>query len=404
MSSVRTGFKTNGRFMANFSPCRGQIHPNGPSRISRSDRPTHPDGELPRRAHYPQAVRCASAEIPTLAVMQAITLPHFGDPDALAWTTTPDPAPGPGEVAVQVAAAGINRADLLQRQGRYPPPPGASEILGLECSGWVAEVGPGVTGWSIGDEVCALLSGGGYAERVVVPAGQLLPAPSGLSLVEAASLPEAACTVWSTVFAAAQLAAGETFLVHGGTSGIGTFAIQLARARGVRVFTTAGTADKCERARALGAELAINYRDDDFVRRTHEHTDGRGVDVILDMVGGDYLARNLEALAPDGRLVLIATQRGRRAELDLGALMRKRATVYGATLRARPTAQKAAIVAQVREHVWPLVEAGAIRPVIEATFPMPEAARAHERLEAGGHVGKVLLTTSGATTSPRGGE
>jgi putative PIG3 family NAD(P)H quinone oxidoreductase len=323
--------------------------------------------------------------------MWAITIPEFGAAEALTWAQTADPVAGGGEVVIDVRAAGVNRADLLQRQGHYPPPPGASPVPGLECSGVISSVGSGVDGWQVGDEVCALLAGGGYAERVAVPAGQLLPAPKGLSLIRTAAVPEAACTVWSTVFAKAGLCAGETLLVHGGTSGIGTFAIQMARAAGARAVATAGTASKCARARELGAELTVNYRTDDFVAAVRDHTAGRGVDVILDVVGGDYLARNLDALAPDGRLVVIATQGGRRAELDLATLMSKRATVYAAGLRARPLEQKAAIVAEVRRQVWPWIESGAIAPVVEAEVPMPDAARAHRILEAGEHVGKVLL-------------
>ncbi|HET9188568.1 MAG TPA: zinc-binding dehydrogenase, partial [Acidothermaceae bacterium] len=235
--------------------------------------------------------------------MWAIAIPKPGGPEALVWSERPDPVARPGEVVVDVAAAGVNRADLLQRQGRYPPPPGASDVPGLECSGVISEIGPDVVHWQVGDRVCALLAGGGYAQRVAVPAGQLLPAPGALDLVEAAALPEAACTVWSTVFEAARLRAGESLLVHGGTSGIGTFAVQLAKASGVRVFATAGTAAKCARAVELGAETAINYTDDDFVRVVHDRTSGRGVDVVLDVVGGPYLDRNLAALAPDGRLV-----------------------------------------------------------------------------------------------------
>jgi putative PIG3 family NAD(P)H quinone oxidoreductase len=324
--------------------------------------------------------------------MWAITLPRFGGPDALVWTTQPDPVAAPGEVVVDVRAAGVNHADLLQRQGRYPPPAGASLIPGLECSGTIASLGAGVDTWQVGDEVCALLAGGGYATKVAVPASQLLPAPSGTFLTQAAALPEAACTVWSTAFAVAHLHRGETLLMHGGTSGIGTFAIQLARALGIHVVTTAGNPEKCERARELGADLAINYKNEDFVDALRAHTDGRGADVIVDIVGGDYLARNLDALAPDGRLVVLATQGGRRAELDFGAVMAKRATIYAAGLRARPIEQKAAIVAQVHEHVWPLVEGGEIRPVIEAEIPMADAASAHQLVESGGHIGKVLLT------------
>jgi putative PIG3 family NAD(P)H quinone oxidoreductase len=327
--------------------------------------------------------------------MWAITLPSFGGPDALVWTTQPDPVAAPGEVVVDVRAAGVNHADLLQRQGRYPPPAGASLIPGLECSGTIGSLGAGVDTWQVGDEVCALLAGGGYATKVAVPASQLLPAPSGTLLTHAAALPEAACTVWSTAFAVAHLQRGETLLIHGGTSGIGTFAIQLARAFGIHVVTTAGSSEKCKRACELGADLAINYRSEDFVDALRAHTDGRGADVIVDIIGGDYLARNLDALAPDGRLVVLATQGGRRAELDFGAVMAKRATIYGAGLRARPIEQKAAIVAQVREQVWPLVEAGEIRPVIEAEIPMADAASAHRLVESGGHIGKVLLTLGG---------
>lgn len=323
--------------------------------------------------------------------MRAVTLPAFGGPEALTWADAPDPVARAGEIVIAVAAAGVNRADLLQRQGRYPPPPGASNLPGLECAGVVETIGPDVEQWRVGDEVCALLAGGGYAEKVAVPAGQVLPRPHGMPLPQAAALPEAACTVWSTVFAVARLAEGETLLVHGGTSGIGTFAIQLARALGAQVVATSGTPAKCRRARELGAHLAVDYRAEDFVSAVRDFTDGRGADVVLDVVGGDYLARNLDALAPDGRLVVLATQSGRRAELDFGTLMSKRGTIYAAGLRSRPPAQKTAIVAEVREHVWPLVEAGDIQPVIEAEVPMPEAARAHRILEAGNHVGKVLL-------------
>jgi len=327
-----------------------------------------------------------------VTVVHAITMTGPGAADVLDWTEVPAPTPGPAEVVVAVRAAGVNRADLSQRAGHYPPPPGASPILGLECSGRIVAVGSDVQDWRVGDEVCALLAGGGYGEQVAVPAGQLLPIPAGLPLIRAAGLPEAACTVWSTVFQAAAARAGETLLVHGGTSGIGTFAIQLAHTLGVRVLTTAGTPDKCARAIALGAELAIDYRRDDFVAAVHSHTDGVGVDVILDVVGGEYLGRNLEALAPDGRLVILAMQRGRRAELDLALLMAKRATVYSAGLRARPLSQKAAIVAAVRSAVWPLVESGAIGVVVQAEVPMPQAAEAHRIMEAGHHVGKILLT------------
>ena len=329
---------------------------------------------------------------PKVAFVHAITMTGPGDASVLEWTEVPDPTPAAAEVVIAVRAAGLNRADLSQRAGHYPPPPGASPILGLECSGRIVTVGPDVQGWRIGDSVCALLAGGGYAEYVSVPAGQVLPVPAGLPVADAAGLPEAACTVWSTVFQAARMRAGETLLVHGGTSGIGTFAIQLARALGVRVLTTAGTPDKCARAVALGAELAIDYRRDDFVPAIQSYTDGEGVDVILDVVGGEYLRRNLETLAPDGRLVVLAMQHGRRAELDLALLMSKRGTVYSAGLRARPLSQKAAIVAEVRSSVWPLVESGAVRVVVQAEVPMADAAQAHRLMEAGDHVGKILLT------------
>jgi putative PIG3 family NAD(P)H quinone oxidoreductase len=331
--------------------------------------------------------------------MHAVTQERFGPPEVLVWSELPDPVPGAGEVVIAVRASGVNRADLLQRAGDYPPPPGASSVLGLECSGRIVDIGPDVEGWRVGDDVCALLAGGGYAELVAVAATQLLPIPAGVSVTHAGGLPEAACTVWSTVFGGAGLHAGETLLVHGGTSGIGTFAIQLAHALGIRVFTTAGTPAKCARALTLGAAVAIDYRRDDFVAIVGDRTDGHGVDVILDVVGGDYLARNLEALAFDGRLVVIGTQNGRRAELDLGLLMKKRATVFSAGLRARPPEQKAAIVAAVRANVWPVVEAGAVTVVVDTDVPMPRAADAHRIVEGGEHVGKVLLTLP-ATITP----
>ncbi len=323
--------------------------------------------------------------------MRAVTITSPGGPEVLRLAEVPDPVPGPGEVLVEVAAAGVNRADLLQRQGAYPPPPGAPEHPGLECSGRVTAVGPGVSGWAPGDEVCALLAGGGYAELVAVPAGQLLPLPRGVSLTDAAALPEAACTVHSNVVAWARLAPGETLLVHGGASGIGTMAIQLGKALGARVACTAGSAAKLERCRKLGADLAVPYRDEDFVTAVHDFTGGAGADVILDLVGGSYLPRNVAALAVGGRLVVIAVQGGSRGELDLGLLMRKRASVHGSTLRARPLAEKAAVVAAVAAEVWPLVSEGRVQPVIERVLPLAEAAAAHRLLEEGGHVGKVLL-------------
>jgi putative PIG3 family NAD(P)H quinone oxidoreductase len=316
----------------------------------------------------------------------------------LSWGEVPDPVCGPGEVIVDVVATAVNRADLMQRQGFYPPPPGASEILGLECSGVVSEVGADVTDWSVGDEVCALLAGGGYAERVAVPAGQLLPRPAGVELATAAALPEVVCTVWSNVFLLAGLRRGDSFLVHGGSSGIGTMAIQLAARAGARVFTTAGTAAKLDVCRELGAEVGINYRDEDFAERVREETDGGGVDVVLDNMGAKYLARNLDALAVGGRLVSIGMQGGTKAELDLGALMRKRGSVHATTLRARPATGpggKAEIVAAVRHDVWPDVERGVVRPIVDRRLPMSRAAEAHRVVEASEHIGKVLLINEG---------
>ncbi|MGY1805748.1 NAD(P)H-quinone oxidoreductase [Blastococcus sp. SYSU D00669] len=328
--------------------------------------------------------------------MRAITIREPGGPEVLEWTEVPDPVCGPGEVVVDVAATAVNRADLLQRQGFYPPPPGASDVLGLECSGVVSEVGDGVTGWQVGDEVCALLAGGGYAERVAVPAGQLLPRPAGVELATAAALPEVTCTVWSNVFLLARLGRGDTFLVHGGSSGIGTMAIQLAARAGARVFTTAGTPEKLDVCRELGAEVLVNYREEDFVERVREETDGAGVDVVLDNMGAKYLARNVDVLAVGGRLVCIGMQGGTKAELDLGALMRKRAAVHATTLRSRPPAGpggKAEIVAAVRHDVWPDVERGVVRPIVDRRLPMSRAAEAHRVVEASEHVGKVLLIT-----------
>ena len=323
--------------------------------------------------------------------MRAITVTEPGGPDVLAWTEVPDPEAGPGEVVLDVAATAVNRADLLQRQGFYPPPPGASDILGLECSGTVASVGAGVDGWSVGDECVALLAGGGYAERVAVPADQLMRVPRGLDLVTAASLPEVACTVWSNVVLLAGLRAGETLLVHGGAGGIGTFAIQAGVALGATVAVTAGSAEKLERCRELGAHVLVNYRDEDFVAAVRAATDGRGADVVLDNMGGKYLARNVDVLAPGGRLVVIGLQGGTRAELDLGRLMAVRGTVAATTLRARPVAEKAAICRAVERDAWPLVESGAVRPVVDRVLPLHEAAEAHRAVEAGEHVGKVLL-------------
>ena len=323
--------------------------------------------------------------------MRAVVITSPGEPDVLKLTEVPDPVPGPGEVLVEVAAAGVNRADVLQRMGFYPPPPGAPPYPGLECSGRISALGPGVTVWQPGDEVCALLGGGGYAEQVAVPQGQLLPVPDGVSLVDAAGLPETACTVYATVFQQARLTPGETILVHGGAGGIGTMAIQLAKSFGARVICTAGTPAKLERCTELGADLAVSYVRDDFVSAVDVFTGGRGADVILDIVGGPYLARNVAALATGGRLLVVSTQGGSSAELDLQMLMRKRASILASTLRARPPAEKAVIVAGVREQVWPLISAGRVRPVTDRVLPMADAADAHRVLEQGTHVGKILL-------------
>ncbi|MBQ0903597.1 NAD(P)H-quinone oxidoreductase [Micromonospora sp. U21] len=323
--------------------------------------------------------------------MRAITIPQPGGPDALIWAEVPDPEPGPGEVIVDVRAAGVNRADLLQRQGHYPPPPGAPEHPGLECSGVISAIGPEVTGWAVGQQVCALLTGGGYAERVAVPAGQLLPVPAGVDVVDAAALPEVACTVWSNLVPVGRLRPGDTLLVHGGGSGIGTFAIQFGVALGAEILATARAA-KHSRLRELGAAHTIDYREQDFVEEVRRATDGHGVDVILDIMGASYLGRNVAALATGGRLVVIGLQGGRKAELDLGALLTKRASISATTLRARPLTEKAEIVRGVRDEVWPLIEAGRIRPVVDRRLPMTEAAEAHRLVESNDHIGKVLLT------------
>ncbi|MGW2489523.1 NAD(P)H-quinone oxidoreductase [Streptomyces sp. NPDC001606] len=323
--------------------------------------------------------------------MYAITIPEFGDPDVLVWEEVPDPVPGEGEVLVEVAASAVNRADIMQRQGFYNPPPGASSYPGLECSGTIAALGPGVSGWAVGDTVCALLAGGGYAQKVAVPAGQLLPVPEGVGLKQAAALPEVVCTVWSNVFMVSHLRPGETLLVHGGSSGIGTMAIQLAKAVGAKVAVTAGTKEKLERCAELGADILVNYREQDFVEEIRQATGGAGADVILDNMGAKYLDRNVQALAVNGRLSIIGLQGGVKGELNLGMLLGKRAAISATSLRARPLDEKAAIVAAVREHVWPLVEAGHVRAVVDRELPMEQAAEAHRVVEASGHIGKVLL-------------
>lgn len=324
--------------------------------------------------------------------MRVIEIREPGGPDVLVPAERPTPVPGPGEVLVKVAAAGVNRPDVAQRQGKYPPPPGASDIPGLEIAGAIAQVGPGVGAWRVGDRVCALVSGGGYAEYCTAPELQCLPVPGRLSDVDAAAIPETFFTVWTNVFERGRLVRGESFLVHGGSGGIGTTAIQLAHARGARVFATAGSAAKCEACAQLGADRAINYHDEDFVAVTRGATDGRGVDVILDMIGGDYFPRHIEALAMNGRLVQIATLGGPRAQIFLPAVMQRRLTITGSTLRARTVAEKGAIAAALRAEVWPLLEAGRVRPVIFKTFRLNDAADAHRLMESSAHIGKIVLT------------
>ena len=326
--------------------------------------------------------------------MRAVIASGSGGPEVLSLGEAPDPVARTGEVLVETVATAVNKADTLQRKGHYPPPPGESDIIGLECSGRIVALGPEVEGWSVGDEVCAVLAGGGYAERVAVPAGQLMPVPAGIDLVTAAALPEVACTVWSNVFMTAGLQAGDTFLVHGGAGGIGTLAIQLASALSARVLTTAGSAEKLAVCSELGADVTINYRDEDFVQVVDDVTDGHGADVILDNMGAKYLGRNLDALATEGRLVIIGMQGGTKGELDIAKLLRKRAAVIATSLRARPVEEKAAICAAVAEHVWPLVSDGSVRPVVHATMPLERVAEAHRLMDDSGHVGKILLTVA----------
>lgn len=324
--------------------------------------------------------------------MQAIRVENPGPDSELVLEEVPTPIPGPGEVLISIAAAGVNRADLGQRGGVYPPPPGASEILGMEVSGSVVALGAGTTQFHEGDEVCALLSGGGYAEYVAVDAGLVLAVPEGVGLVSAAALPETTATVWSNLVMVAGLGAGDTVLIHGGGSGIGTTGIQIAVALGARVAVTAGSPRKLDACRALGADILIDYREEDFVDRIREETGGLGVDVILDPVGGDYLARDLEALATGGRVVFIGNQSGALGSLDLGVLMRKRGAVHATTLRARPLEERRLIIEQVRSRVWPLVANGTVRPVVDEVIPLAEAERAHERMRTSRHIGKLLLT------------
>ena len=321
----------------------------------------------------------------------AIRIDGFGGPEVLRPGEVTLPPLGPDEVLIAVEAAGVNRPDVLQRAGLYPPPPGASPLPGLEVAGRIAEVGAGVTAWKPGDAVCALVNGGGYARHAIAPAAQCLPVPEGVSMVEAAALPETSFTVWTNVFDRAHLQAGESLLVHGGTSGIGTTAIQLARARGSRVFATAGGAEKVAACVRLGAERAIDYRSEDFVAVVREATGKRGVDVVLDIVGGPYLARNLDVLAMDGRLTQVGVMQGSEASVKLHVVMSKRLWITGSTLRPRSAADKGAIAAAVRAEVWPLVASGAYRPAIDRTYPLAEAAEAHRRMEAGDHIGKIVL-------------
>jgi putative PIG3 family NAD(P)H quinone oxidoreductase len=336
--------------------------------------------------------------------MRAVEISHPGGPEVLRVVERAEPVAGPGQVRIRVRAAGVNRPDLMQREGRYPPPPGASDLPGLEVAGIIDAIGAGAEGWSVGDAVCALAPGGGYADACVVPAGHCLPVPFSLDdvagqsaddpFVRAAALPEACFTVWTNVFERGRLIAGETLLVQGGSSGIGTTAIQIAAARGATVIATAGTDAKCRACERLGAARGINYRDGDFVDAVREATGGRGADVILDMVGGDYLERNLRALAVDGRLVQIGVQAGSKGMLDLSRVMTRRLTITGSTLRPRSIEEKAAIAEHLRREVWPLVASGAVAPVIDSVFPLEQAAGAHRRLESGGHIGKVVLTTA----------
>ncbi len=325
--------------------------------------------------------------------MRAVMCREAGGPEVLEIRDLPDPDVGPGEVVIDVVASAVNRADLMQRQGNYPPPPGASEILGLECAGTISAVGGGVERWQVGDRVCALLTAGGYADRVAVPAGQVLPVPDALDLVQAAALPEVIATVWSNVFMIAALQPTELFLIHGGGGGIGTMAIQLAHALGARVATTVGSAAKADVCRSLGADLAINYKQEDFVEAVRR-LDDSGADVILDNMGAAYLARNVEVLATEGRLVVIGLQGGAKAELDLGMLLRKRGAVIATTLRARPADEKAVIVASVEANVWPLVVDKTVTPIVHTTIGLDDVRTAHELVEASSHIGKVVLTTT----------
>jgi NADPH:quinone reductase len=329
--------------------------------------------------------------MPIPTEMRAIEIKQPGGPEVLVPVRRPVPQPQANEVLIKVAAAGVNRPDVFQRQGAYNPPPGASDLPGLEVSGEIVAVGPGVERWKAGDKVAALVAGGGYAEYCAAPAPQCLPAPKSLNLVEAAALPETFFTVWTNVFQRGRLQPGESFLVHGGSSGIGTTAIQLASRFGSRVFTTAGSDEKCSKCKELGASFAINYRTEDFAQRIEKETDGKGVDVILDMVGGDYTPKNLQCLAVEGRLVQISTLKGAKVEVNISALMVKRQTITGSTLRPQSVAAKGAIAKALEAKVWPLLEAGQVRPLIHATFSLEQAAEAHRLMESSAHLGKIIL-------------
>lgn len=322
--------------------------------------------------------------------MKCIEVPEPGGPEALKLGTRPVPEPEHGEVLVKVASAGVNRPDVMQRQGSYPPPPGASDILGLEIAGTVAKVGPGVSEWKEGDAVCALVTGGGYAEYCPAPAPQVLPVPDGVSMEHAGGIPETFFTVWTNVFDRAHLQAGEKLLVHGGSSGIGTTAIQLAKELGARVFATAGSKEKCDICVELGAEQAVNYREEDFLEVLKKPTGG--MDVILDMVAGDYVQKNISLLRPEGRLVHIAFLGGHKVEVNLMPTMLKRLSILGSTLRSQSIEAKAAIAESLKEKAWPLIESGRVKPVVDSTFPLADAVKAHERIDAGDHVGKIILT------------
>jgi NADPH2:quinone reductase len=324
--------------------------------------------------------------------MKAIEIEHPGGPEVLRMVERPVPEPGPGELLIRVEAAGVNRPDVMQRLGKYPPPPGASDIPGLEIAGTIVSAAADARRWNVDDRICALVPGGGYAEYCVAPAVQCLPIPGGLDAVAAGAIPETFFTVWTNVFERGRLAAGERLLVHGGASGIGTTAIQLARAFGAIVFATAGSDDKCAACRALGAAIAINYRTQDFVEMVRTETSAAGVNVILDIVGGEYFARNIECLAMNGRLVQIGLMGGAKAELNLTAVLQRRLTITGSTLRARSVAEKGALAREVETHVWPLLAAGRVAPVIDRVFPLDQAAEAHRRLESGEHVGKIVLS------------